>query len=42
MAAGLPVDAADGRLVNLAGTKENRDYCGTTGTADGSSPCLSA
>jgi hypothetical protein len=38
MLAGMPVDAADGMLVNLADTKENRAYFGTTGTADGSSP----
>ena len=34
----MPADAADGMLVNLADTKENRDYFGTTGTGDGSSP----
>ncbi|MGH3409405.1 MAG: hypothetical protein ACRDRJ_43965 [Streptosporangiaceae bacterium] len=38
MLAGMPMDAADGMLVNLADTKENRAYFGTTGTADGSSP----
>ena len=38
MLAGMPADAADGMLVNLADTKENRAYFGTTGTADGSSP----
>jgi hypothetical protein len=38
MVAGLPVDGADGMLVNVAGTKENRAYFGTTGTGDGSSP----
>ncbi|MDQ2812232.1 MAG: hypothetical protein M3Z75_10235 [Actinomycetota bacterium] len=38
MVAGMPVDAADGMLVNLADTKQNREYFGTTGTADGSSP----
>jgi Insertion element 4 transposase N-terminal len=38
MLAGMPVDAADGMLVNVADTKENREYFGTTGTADGSSP----
>ena len=38
MVAGMPADAADGMLVNVAGTKENRDYFGTTGTGDGSSP----
>jgi hypothetical protein len=38
MLAGMPVDAADGMLVNLADTKENREHFGTTGTADGSSP----
>jgi hypothetical protein len=38
MVAGMPAGAADGMLVNLADTKENRDYFGTTGTGDGSSP----
>jgi hypothetical protein len=38
MIAGMPVAAADGMLVNLADTKENREYFGTTGTGDGSSP----
>ncbi|MGH3410002.1 MAG: hypothetical protein ACRDRJ_47035 [Streptosporangiaceae bacterium] len=38
MLAGMPVDAADGMLVNLADTRENREYFGTTGTGDGSSP----
>ncbi|MGH3162500.1 MAG: hypothetical protein ACRDOC_11485 [Streptosporangiaceae bacterium] len=38
MLAGMPADAAGGMLVNLADTKENREYFGTTGTADGSSP----
>ena len=38
MLGGMPVDAADGMLVNLADTEENRAYFGTTGTADGSSP----
>jgi hypothetical protein len=38
MVAGMPADAADGMLVNLADTKENRAYFGTTGTGDGSSP----
>jgi hypothetical protein len=38
MVAGMPADAADGMLVNLGDTKENRDYFGTTGTGDGSSP----
>ena len=38
LVAGMPVDAADGMLVNLADTKENRAYFGTTGTGDGSSP----
>ncbi|MGH3123592.1 MAG: hypothetical protein ACRDND_21605, partial [Streptosporangiaceae bacterium] len=38
MLAGMPVDAADGMLVNVADTKENREHFGTTGTADGSSP----
>lgn len=36
--AGLPVDAADGMLVNLADTPANRAFFGTTGTAGGSSP----
>ncbi len=36
--AGMPVDAADGMLVNLAGTPENRAFFGSTGTADDSSP----
>ncbi|MGH8300481.1 MAG: hypothetical protein ACRET5_03335 [Steroidobacteraceae bacterium] len=36
--AGLPVDAADGMLVNLADTPENRKFFGSTGTADDSSP----
>ena len=35
MVAGMPADAADGMLVNLADTKENRDYFGTTGTGTG-------
>jgi transposase IS4-like protein/DDE family transposase len=38
MLAGMPVGGADGMLVNLAETPENRAYFGTTGTADGSSP----
>jgi hypothetical protein len=38
MLAGMPVNAADGMLVNLADTRENREHFGTTGTADGSSP----
>ncbi len=38
LVAGMPADAADGMLVNLADTKENRAYFGTTGTGDGSSP----
>ena len=38
MVAGMPADAADGMLVSLADTRENRDYFGTTGTEDGSSP----
>jgi hypothetical protein len=38
MLAGMPVCAADGMLVNLAGTPANRAFFGTTGTADGSSP----
>ena len=29
---GMPADAADGMLLNLADTKENLDYFGTTGT----------
>jgi hypothetical protein len=36
--AGMPVSAAGGMLVNLAGTTENRAWSGTTGTGDGSSP----
>ena len=35
MLAGMPVNAADGML---ADTTENRNYFGTTGTGDGSSP----
>jgi hypothetical protein len=38
MLAGMPVAAADGMLVNVADTEENRAHFGTTGTADGSSP----
>jgi hypothetical protein len=38
MLAGMPVGGADGMLVNVAETPENRAYFGTTGTADGSSP----
>jgi transposase IS4-like protein len=38
MLAGLPVAAADGMLVNLAGTPANRAFFGSTGTADDSSP----
>jgi len=38
MLAGMPVNAADGMLVNVADTRENREYFGTTGTGDGSSP----
>jgi hypothetical protein len=38
MLAGMPVNAADGMLVNLADTRENREYFGTTGPGDGSSP----
>lgn len=38
LVAGMPADAADGMLVNVAGTPENREYSGTTGTGDGSSP----
>jgi Insertion element 4 transposase N-terminal len=36
--AGMPVAGADGMLVNLADTPQNRAFFGTTGTADGSSP----
>jgi hypothetical protein len=36
--AGMPVCGADGMLVSVAETPENRAYFGTTGTADGSSP----
>ena len=36
--AGMPADAADGMLVNVAGAPENRAHFGTTGTGDGSSP----
>jgi len=36
--AGMPVGAADGMLVDVAETPENRAYFGATGTADGSSP----
>jgi Insertion element 4 transposase N-terminal len=38
LVAGMPADAADGLLVNVADTPENRAYFGTTGTGDGSSP----
>jgi hypothetical protein len=38
MLAGRPVAAADGTLVNLADTPQNRAFFGSTGTADGSSP----
>jgi hypothetical protein len=38
MLAGMPVGAADGMLVNVAESPENRAYFGTTGTADGTSP----
>ena len=38
MIAGMPADAADGMLVNVADTPANRSHFGTTGTADGSSP----
>jgi Flp pilus assembly protein TadG len=38
MLAGMPVAGADGMLVNLADTPQNRAFFGTTGTADGSSP----
>jgi hypothetical protein len=36
--AGMPVDAADGMLVSVADTPQNREHFGTTGTGDGSSP----
>ncbi|MGH3193827.1 MAG: hypothetical protein ACRDOL_42540, partial [Streptosporangiaceae bacterium] len=36
--AAMPVDAADGMLVNLPDTTENRAFFGSTGTADDSSP----
>jgi hypothetical protein len=35
--AGRPLAGADGMLVNVADTKENRAFFGTTGTADGTS-----
>jgi hypothetical protein len=38
MLAGMPVGAADGMLVNLPDTPENRAFFGSTGTADDSSP----
>jgi hypothetical protein len=38
LVAGMPADAADGMLVNVADTPGNREYFGTTGTRDGSSP----
>ena len=38
MLAGMPVGAADGMLVSVAESPENRAYFGTTGTADGTSP----
>jgi hypothetical protein len=38
LVAGMPVDAVDGMLVNVADTRENRKHFGTTGTSDGSSP----
>jgi hypothetical protein len=38
LVAGMPADAVDGMLVNVADTPGNRAYFGTTGTADGSSP----
>jgi Insertion element 4 transposase N-terminal len=38
MLAGMPVGAADGMLVSLADTPENRAFFGSTGTADDSSP----
>jgi hypothetical protein len=36
--AGMPAAAADGMLVNLPDTAENRAFFGSTGTADDSSP----
>ena len=38
MLAGMPVGAADGMLVSLPDTPENRAFFGSTGTADDSSP----
>jgi len=38
MLAGMPVTGADGMLVNVADTPVNREFFGTTGTGDGSSP----
>jgi hypothetical protein len=38
MLAGRPVAAADGMLVNLADTRANRAFFGSTGTADDSAP----
>jgi hypothetical protein len=38
MLAGMPVCGADGMLVSVAESPENRAYFGTTGTADGTSP----
>ena len=38
MLAGMPVGAADGMLVSVAESPENRAYFGTTGTAGGTSP----
>lgn len=38
MLAGMPVGAADGMLVNLADTRANRAFFGSTGTADDSAP----
>ena len=38
MLAGRPVAAADGMLVNLADTRANRVFFGSTGTADDSAP----
>ena len=38
MLAGMPVAGADGMLVSVADTAVSRDFFGTTGTGDGSSP----
>jgi Insertion element 4 transposase N-terminal len=38
MLAGMPVGAADGMLVSLAGTPANRAFFGSTGTANDSAP----